>query len=96
MDKLIEFVDVSKEYRGAYAVRNVSLTVRRGEIHALLGENGAGKSTLTKMLAGAVQPSSGKILLEGVPVAFATPSEALKQGIVVRRRRSVGRGSGLR
>jgi len=83
MDNLIECVDVSKEYRGAYAVRNVSLTVRRGEVHALLGENGAGKSTLTKMLAGAVQPSSGSILLEGVAVTFATPSEALKKGIAM-------------
>jgi simple sugar transport system ATP-binding protein len=83
MDNLIEFAGVGKEYRGAWAVRNVSLTVRRGEIHALLGENGAGKSTLTKMLAGAVAPSAGTILLEGKPVAFATPHEAMKQGIVM-------------
>lgn len=83
MDNLIEFAGVGKEYRGAWAVRNVSLTVRRGEIHALLGENGAGKSTLTKMLAGAVVPSTGTIRLEGKPITFSTPHEAMKQGIVM-------------
>ena len=83
MDNFIELADVSKEYRGAYAVRNVSFSVRRGEVHALLGENGAGKSTLTKMLAGAVQPSSGQILMGGKPVVFSTPNQALASGIAM-------------
>jgi simple sugar transport system ATP-binding protein len=82
-DILIELRGIGKEYRGAHAVRDVTLAVRRGEIHALLGENGAGKSTLTKILAGAVQPSSGQILLEGQPVTFATPHEALRRGIAM-------------
>ena len=82
-DKLIELRAIGKDYRGAHAVRDVSFSVRRGEIHALLGENGAGKSTLTKILAGAVQPSAGEMLLEGQPVRFATPHEALKRGIAM-------------
>jgi len=83
MDNFIELSNVSKDYRGAYAVKNVSFTVRRGEVHALLGENGAGKSTLTKILAGAVQPSGGQIVLEGRPVVFATPNQALEHGIAM-------------
>ncbi len=82
-DSLIELRAIGKDYRGAHAVRDVSFSVRRGEIHALLGENGAGKSTLTKILAGAVQPSSGEMLLEGRPVRFATPHEALQRGIAM-------------
>ena len=83
MDPLIELRNIGKEYRGAHAVRDVSFGVRRGEVHALLGENGAGKSTLTKILAGAVQPSQGQILLEGRPVSFATPHDALGHGIAM-------------
>ena len=83
MDNLIELRNIGKEYRGAHAVRDVSFGVRRGEVHALLGENGAGKSTLTKILAGAVQPSQGQILLEGRPVSFATPHDALGHGIAM-------------
>ncbi len=82
-DNLIELHAIGKDYRGAHAVRDVSFSVRRGEIHALLGENGAGKSTLTKILAGAVQPSAGQMLLEGQPVRFATPHEALQRGIAM-------------
>ena len=83
MTNLIELRNIGKEYRGAHAVRDVSFNVRRGEVHALLGENGAGKSTLTKIMAGAVQPSQGQILLEGRPVSFATPHDALGHGIAM-------------
>jgi simple sugar transport system ATP-binding protein len=83
MQNLIEMRSITKEYRGTPAVKDVSFTIRPGEIHALLGENGAGKSTLTKMIAGAVQPSSGQILLQGRPVAFDTPNEALRNGIAM-------------
>lgn len=83
MDHLIELRQIGKEYRGAHAVRDVSFGIRRGEVHALLGENGAGKSTLTKILAGAVQPSQGQILLEGRPVRFASPHDALGHGIAM-------------
>ena len=74
---------VTKEYRGVPAVRDVDFTLGRGEIHALLGENGAGKSTLTKMIAGVVQPTSGKIYYKGREVAFASPNAALDAGIAM-------------
>src|SRR5688572_29055293 len=83
MTNLIELRNIGKEYRGAHAVRDVSFNVRRGEVHALLGENGAGKSTLTKIMAGAVQPSQGQILFEDRPVCFATPHDALGHGIAM-------------
>jgi len=80
---MFELRNVSKEYRGAYAVRDVSFDVRPGEVHALLGENGAGKSTLTKMLAGVVQPSAGEVVIDGKPISFASPLEALNSGIAM-------------
>lgn len=83
MQPFIEFRKVSKAYHGVPAVREVSLDLRRGEVHALLGENGAGKSTLTKMLAGVVSVTSGEIWLEGHRVQFETPLEALQAGIAM-------------
>ncbi len=83
MTNIVEMKGVTKEYRGVPAIRNVDFTLRKGEVHALLGENGAGKSTLTKILAGVVSPSSGEVLIEGKPVSFASPSEALKAGVVM-------------
>jgi len=74
---------ISKAYRGVPAVREVDFDLRAGEIHALLGENGAGKSTLTKMMAGVVEPTAGRILLDGEPVSFATPNAALDAGIAM-------------
>ena len=55
------------------ALDDVSLDLRAGEVHALLGENGAGKSTLIKILTGAYQATEGEVLLEGQPVRFADP-----------------------
>ncbi|TNE67864.1 MAG: sugar ABC transporter ATP-binding protein [Rhodobacteraceae bacterium] len=80
---LIEMQNVSKDYRGVFAVRNVDFNLHAGEIHALLGENGAGKSTLTKMIAGVTQRSEGEILLDGTSINFATPAEALDNGIAM-------------
>ena len=83
MDNIIEMRGVTKEYRGIPAISRVDFTLRRGEVHALLGENGAGKSTLTKVLAGVTQRTAGEVFLEGRPVDFATPSEALAAGIAM-------------
>jgi simple sugar transport system ATP-binding protein len=83
MTPFIEMRGISKAYRGIPAVKDVNFTLARGEIHALLGENGAGKSTLTKMLAGVVQPTSGDILIDGRPVSYAAPAEALRDGVVM-------------
>jgi len=81
MTALIEMRGVTKEYRGVPAVKNVSFTLEKGEIHALLGENGAGKSTLTKMIAGVTPPTRGEILVDGKPTLYATPAEALRAGV---------------
>jgi simple sugar transport system ATP-binding protein len=83
MTPVIALEQVSKLYRGVPAIRGIDFELRRGEIHALLGENGAGKSTLTKIIAGVVEPSAGRMLLHGRPVRFATPAEALKAGIAM-------------
>jgi len=83
MQPVIEMRRVSKTYRGVPAVKDVDFTLRKGEIHALLGENGAGKSTLTKIMAGVVEASSGTMLHNGERVAFRNPHEALQNGIAM-------------
>lgn len=72
---------VSKRFPGALANQNVDFDVKAGEIHALLGENGAGKSTLMKVLYGLYRPEEGQILLDGQPVTFHSPADALARGI---------------
>jgi inositol transport system ATP-binding protein len=69
----LKFSSVGKRFPGVVALDNVSLNVRTGEIHALLGENGAGKSTLLKILAGAQYQDSGTIDFEGKPLGRAPP-----------------------
>src|SRR4026209_1697145 len=76
-----EVVDVTKRFAGVVACKAVSLRLRAGEIHGLVGENGSGKSTLIKMLAGAHQPDDGKILKGGVPVVLPDPSRARSMGV---------------
>ncbi len=83
MTPLLELRKITKEYRGVPAVKNVDFTLRNGEIHALLGENGAGKSTLTKIIAGVIDQTSGEMLLDGQPISYSNPAEALKRGIAM-------------
>jgi len=83
MPALLEVRGLTKEYRGAAAVQDISMSLEMGEVHALLGENGAGKSTLTKMIAGVVAPTRGTILLDGSSVTFTSPAEALRHGIAM-------------
>jgi ribose transport system ATP-binding protein len=64
-DLLLEAKGVVKNYGAVAALRDASLAVRAGEVHALLGANGAGKSTLVKILTGAVRPDAGRILIRG-------------------------------
>jgi simple sugar transport system ATP-binding protein len=78
---LIEARNLSKDFLGVHALRNVSLTVNSGETLCLLGDNGAGKSTLIKLLSGVFPPSSGEILVRGDSVAFGSPRAALDAGI---------------
>ncbi|TIO75720.1 MAG: sugar ABC transporter ATP-binding protein [Mesorhizobium sp.] len=83
MDPIVRLENVTKTYRGVPAVKNVSFDLRKGEIHALLGENGAGKSTLTKIVAGVVDATSGKMFHKGVETAYASPHAALEAGIAM-------------
>jgi ribose transport system ATP-binding protein len=78
---MYEVQKVEKKFPGVHALKSVDFHIKRGEIVGLVGENGAGKSTLMKVLYGAYQPDSGKILINGKEVHFANPREALASGI---------------
>ena len=78
---LLEVRSISKQFPGVRALHNVSLTLNRGEVLAVIGENGAGKSTLMKILAGVLEPDSGEILLEGKPVRIDSVRAAEHLGI---------------
>lgn len=81
-DLVIELRGVSKRYaNGTLANDAVSFGIRRGEVHAIVGENGAGKSTVMKMLFGLERPSAGEILLDGHPVVLRNPRDAIAAGI---------------
>jgi ribose transport system ATP-binding protein len=75
--------NVSRSFGAAAALSGVSLTVGRGEVHALLGENGAGKSTLMKVLSGALSPDEGRILLDGEPYRPGDPMRARRAGVAM-------------
>ena len=77
----LELIGISKQYPAVKANDNVSLRVKPGEIHAVLGENGAGKSTMMKMIYGAVRPDEGEIRWNGQAVQVASPAQARQLGI---------------
>ncbi|MEJ5083842.1 MULTISPECIES: sugar ABC transporter ATP-binding protein [unclassified Ochrobactrum] len=83
MTVLLETKAITKSYHGNIAVNAVDFDLHAGEVHALLGENGAGKSTLSKLLAGVVEPSSGKLILNGNEIRFSGPADALQHGIAM-------------
>ena len=74
---------IGKSFGSTRALDGVTLDIRAGSVHALVGENGAGKSTLGKIIAGTIAPDEGELLLRGEPVAFASPREALARGIAL-------------
>jgi simple sugar transport system ATP-binding protein len=78
---LVEMRNIEKFYGRIHALRNVNLTIRRGEIVGLLGDNGAGKSTLIKVLSGAVPFTSGHIFIKGKEVRLRSTSDAISAGI---------------
>ena len=80
-DLVLEMRGIRKEFPGVVANDDVSFDVRRGEVHALLGENGAGKSTLMNILYGLYRPDGGEIRLNGKPVSFASARDAIQAGI---------------
>ena len=75
-DYIIEMLNITKEFPGIKANDNVTLQLKKGEIHALLGENGAGKSTLMSILFGLYQPTSGTIKKNGKEVKINNPNDA--------------------
>ena len=81
MQNLLEAVDISKEFGGFHALDGVSLQLRRGSIHAVVGENGAGKSTLMKVIAGVYPPSGGVLRFKGADVIWTNAESARREGI---------------
>jgi ribose transport system ATP-binding protein len=81
-DVLLEASGIAKTYGAVVALRNASLSVRPGEVHALMGANGAGKSTLVKILTGAIRPDSGTIAVRGRERVVHSPGEARRGGLV--------------
>jgi ABC-type sugar transport system ATPase subunit len=79
----IQFRGISKSFGGVAALKDVTLSIARGECHGLMGENGAGKSTLGKVLAGIHKPDSGEMIIDGVPHAFSSPGDAIAAGVAM-------------
>lgn len=83
IDNILELKHISKLYPGVVALDDVSLSIKRGEIHALVGENGAGKSTLIKTCSGAIEPTKGEIVINGETFSSMTPKLSESKGIGV-------------
>ncbi|MGV0819481.1 sugar ABC transporter ATP-binding protein [Martelella sp. AMO21009] len=82
-EAILRMADIEKSFPGVKALQNVTFTVRRGEVHALVGENGAGKSTLMKILSGAYRADGGSIWFDGVQTEHSSPAEMIERGIAV-------------
>ncbi len=80
-DYAVELSGITKRFPGVIANKDVAFSVRRGTVHAIVGENGAGKSTLMKILYGVQKPDEGTIRINGSVVSFSTPSDAIAAGI---------------
>lgn len=80
-DFILELEDVGKDFGSVIALRDISFQLARGEVHCLLGDNGAGKSTLIKILSGVFAPDRGVYRVDGKPVHFSSPRQALDLGI---------------
>lgn len=78
---LLEMDSITKSYGLVRANQNVNFNLRKGEVHALIGENGAGKTTLMRILYGMESPTSGQIKIDGKPVTFHDPTDAIKHKI---------------
>lgn len=83
MEPILEAKEITKSFSGVRVLDSVDFTLRKGEIHAIVGENGAGKSTLMKILMGEYKPDSGEIYLDGTPRQIHSPARALELGIAM-------------
>ena len=84
-DYILQMKHITKSFPGVLALNDVSIDVKRGAVHALLGENGAGKSTLIKILNGLYKADSGEVLLDGQTVSIKNSMDALDKGIKIGR-----------
>ena len=82
-EPILRVESVSKSFPGVQALDHVSFDLRKGEVHALVGENGAGKSTLMKIISGLYQPDEGEITYKGKPVRFQNSTQAADAGIAI-------------
>lgn len=82
-EEILRMVNITKSFNQVTVLENVDFDMRKGEVHALVGENGAGKSTLMKILAGVYQPDSGKIFINNEEVKLRSPIEAKNKGISI-------------
>ena len=80
---ILECSHIDKSFGGTHALNDVELHIKKGEVHALVGENGAGKSTLMKIVIGLYKPDKGKMLFEGEPYQAKDPAEAIRTGIAM-------------
>ncbi|UCF97261.1 MAG: sugar ABC transporter ATP-binding protein [Spirochaetaceae bacterium] len=83
MNYLLEFNNITKEYPGVVALKDINFGIKKNEIHGIVGENGAGKSTLLKIIAGDISDYSGDLIFEGNKVTFKSPHDAINTGIGV-------------
>jgi len=80
-EHILALENVSKRFGSVLALQNITMRLKEGEVHCLLGDNGAGKSTLIKTLAGVHKPTEGQYMVDGKPVEFSSPREALDMGV---------------
>ena len=80
---ILELKNINKSFPGVHALKNMSFSVRKGEVHAICGENGAGKSTLMKVVTGVYAPDTGEIYVDGKKVEIKGPNNAFEQGIAI-------------
>lgn len=81
MDEIIKLEKIEKHFGNVYANKDINLTIRRGDVHSIVGENGAGKSTLMNILYGMVSPDAGSIYYEGKKIEIKSPHDAIALGI---------------
>jgi ABC-type sugar transport system ATPase subunit len=82
VNAVLSLENITKTFPGVVALSRVSLEIQPGTVHALTGENGSGKSTLARIVNGSLSPDSGRVLIDGAPVRFSGPADALRAGIV--------------